>query len=482
MTTLSTFQVLVIDDDADTRSNLCDILALDDYGVETAATAQETLDRTDWARIGAILLDRKLPDGSAEELLPQLKCLAPHATILIVTGYADLQGAIEALRLGASDYILKPISPDALRASLARVAEQKRLMLANERSEMAFRTLVEAAPCMIIILRPDHSILYFSRFAEERTGYCADQVLGKNYLSIFLKEDDHQSFANELKKVFAGTSTHGYENPIRCSDDSERWMIWNLQLLTDYEGGPAALVVGQDITTLKLAQEQSLRSARLAAIGQMITGLAHESGNALARSQTCLEMLAPEVHGNPDAMELIANIQKAQTHLQQLYEEIRSYAAPIKLEREIWDVSTIWRQAWEHLALKRHGKQASLHEQVAGADLRCAVDPLRLGQVFRNMLENSLDACGNSVRVDIRCSDTILNGQAALRIAVRDNGPGLSAEQSRRIFEPFFTTKSKGTGLGMAIVKRIVEAHGGHICIGPRGNQGTEIVITLLRE
>ena len=112
--------ILVVDDDADTRANLRDILELDQHRVETAATAAEVLRRDDWAQYSAIILDRKLPDGTAEDLLPQLRELAPQASVLIVTGYSDLQGAIAAVRQGAADYILKPINPEALRASLLR--------------------------------------------------------------------------------------------------------------------------------------------------------------------------------------------------------------------------------------------------------------------------------------------------------------------------------------------------------------------------
>src|SRR5687768_2794738 len=136
-------RVLVIDDDADTRSNLADILELDAMPVVTAGSAAEALARNDWSEFGAILLDRKLPDSSAEELLPRLRELAPQAAVLIVTGYADLQGAIAALRQGAADYILKPINPEALRASLRRVDERRRLeqamKLAQERTLQAER-------------------------------------------------------------------------------------------------------------------------------------------------------------------------------------------------------------------------------------------------------------------------------------------------------------------------------------------------------
>jgi hypothetical protein len=475
------FLVLVVDDDPDTRSNLCDILELDNFQVETAGTVAEVLQRDDWKRISAILLDRRLPDGSAEELLPRLRQLAPEAAILIVTGYADLQGAIAALRQGAADYILKPINPDALRASLTRIAERRRLTAAKERSETAFRTLVEAAPCLIVILRADHRIAYFSPFAEELTGYRAEEVLGENYITRFLCGDCQSMVRDHLQRVLAGTPARGFENPVRCRDGSHRWFLWNAQRLADYEGAPAILKVGQDITALKHAQERTLQAERLAAIGQMVAGLAHESGNALARSQACLEMLAMEVEDRPEALGLIGRIQKAQNHLQQLYGEVRNYAAPLKLDRQIQSVRSIWRQAWANLADHRQGRAVTLREECEGVDLHCPVDAFRLEQVCRNILENALAACSDPVEITVSCSAAQLDGQPALRIAVRDNGPGLSAEQQQRIFEPFFTTKTKGTGLGMAIAQRIVEAHGGRIAVGTSPGPGAEIQLLLPR-
>src|SRR5262249_17990150 len=110
------------------------------------------------------------------------------------------------------------------------------------------------------------------------------------------------------------------------------------------------------------------------------------------------------------------------------------------------------------------------------------IDPFRLEQVFRNILDNALAACADPVNVTISCAEASLEGRPALCISVRDNGPGLTAEQRQRIFEPFFTTKTKGTGLGMAIAQCIVEAHGGHIGVGASEGRGAEILITLPRE
>ena len=126
MVSANPLRVLVVDDDADTRLNLTDILELDGYEVATAGSIAETLRRSDFAGFFAVVLDRRLPDGSGEELFRRLKPLAPEAAIVIVTGYADLDGAIAAIREGVADYILKPINAALIRSRLAGLAERRR--------------------------------------------------------------------------------------------------------------------------------------------------------------------------------------------------------------------------------------------------------------------------------------------------------------------------------------------------------------------
>jgi PAS domain S-box-containing protein len=359
------------------------------------------------------------------------------------------------------------------------------LRLAKEQSEAAFRHLVEAAECLIVILRPDHTIVYFSPFAERLTGYTAAEVHGRDYPSLFLPEADREAVAGMFRRVMNGTPTHGFENPIICRDGSRRWMTWNARHLLDYENGPAVLKVGQDITYLKQAQQQALRAERLAAIGQMVAGLAHESRNALQRSQACLEMLALKVRDRPDALDLIARLQKAQDHLQLLYEDVRSYAAPIVLDRRPCDLALVWREAWAHLEPARKAKDATLREAAQGVDLHCTADAFRLGQVFQNIFDNALAAGRAPVAVEVHAEAAELAGQPALRVLVSDNGPGLDPQQRQKVFDPFFTTKAKGTGLGMAIARRIVEAHGGQIGVGASDNfcqaPGAVFVLTLPR-
>lgn len=607
--------ILLIEDDPDARANLRDILELDDHRVEAAGSAAEALARDDWASISAIILDRRLPDTTADELLPRLRRVAPHAAVIVVTGYADLQGAISALRQGATDYILKPIDADVLRARISRLAEGMRteselkrqsdiirslldnvsdavivvdldgkVLLYNPAAEdligplregappeewpelgrahrpgvdapysvkesplaRALRSeqildeevyirrpgaeagrwlsvnaspirddgtvrgavviyhdvtqrklaeeelrqqrdlaegLIDAAPALVVVLSPEGRIVRYNRFAEELSGYRAEEMMDRDFFDNLLPDRERARIREVFQRTLDELDTSGSVNPILTKDGREREVRWSNRVLKDDESSVVGvLAIGQDVKDLKEAQERALRAERLAAIGQMMTGLAHESRNALQRSQACLEMLAIHVRDRPEALDLIGRLQKAQDHLHHLYEDVRGYAAPIRLQRTECDLSEIWRESWENLGPQRAGRSASLRERIEAPDPRCAVDPFRLGQVLRNALENALAATPDPVEVEIRCARAEIAGLPALLLAVRDNGPGLGPEERQRIFEPFYTTKTRGTGLGMAIARRIVEAHGGRIVAGEGAGSGAEILITLPRE
>jgi two-component system sensor kinase FixL len=177
----------------------------------------------------------------------------------------------------------------------------------------------------------------------------------------------------------------------------------------------------------------------------------------------------------------VRRIENAQERLHHLYEEVRSYAAPITLKREMHDLRGLWRETWSQVAQFNSGKRVEFSEEIDCSDLECRVDGYAIEQVFRNILENALAVVPEDGRIVVQCSKAEIAGRPALRVAFRDNGPGLNAEQRRRIFDPFYTTKTKGTGLGMAIAKRIVQSHGGLIEAGEPAGAGAEIAVVLPR-
>ena len=348
----------------------------------------------------------------------------------------------------------------------------------RERSDVQFRMLVEAAACMVVILRLDGTIAYFSPYSEELTGYKAKEIIGKQFLPLFVPEWARINVAEEIAATAAGRPTRAYETPLLRRDGAQRWLVWNAQRLDDFDGGPAVLAVGQDFTERREAQDRLMRSERLAGIGQMVTGIAHESRNALQRIQSCSEMLELEIEGNEEAMRLVRRIEEAQDHLLRLFDEVRGFVAPIHLERTVCRLDAVWREAWQLLETARRGRDASLVENMDGVELNMDVDRFRMVQVFRNLLENSLAAGRDPVVIQIGCRDVQLDGKSAVEISVRDNGPGLTPDARQNVFEPFFTTKTKGTGLGMAIARRIIDAHGGKIAVGG-SSAGAEFVISL---
>jgi signal transduction histidine kinase len=220
------------------------------------------------------------------------------------------------------------------------------------------------------------------------------------------------------------------------------------------------------------------QSERLAAIGQMVTGLAHESRNVLQRSHACLEALLQDIEDRPEALKQAHRIQNALDRLHILYEEVRNYAAPINLDREAVDLVRLTSTAWYNLETRWRDLSTTLAVNCSQpADAIILADRHRLDQVLTNLLQNAIDAAGPSGA--ICCTIARTPDNAYCQLTLEDNGPGISGDRLSRIFEPFFTTKTKGTGLGLAITRRIIEAHHGKIEVDRSELGGARMTISL---
>jgi two-component system sensor kinase FixL len=360
--------------------------------------------------------------------------------------------------------------------------KQRPLIADKLRSELAFRNLVEAAGSVIVILRGNGRIVYMNPAGEQATGYRLDDVREHSCLDLCVSPEQHARMLSLFARVQAGDGPVETEQPLLTRGGGRRLMLWNICSFDDYAGEPTLLAIGVDVTTRKQSEERLLQSERLAAIGKAMTGLAHESRNALQRGQANLELLALIVEDQPEARELVQRLQAAQRDLFRFYEEVRQYAAPISLQLETCDLSAVVQEAWDLLALARGRRDARLHVETHGGDVRCRIDRFQMVQALRNILENSLAATPDPVRITATFSTESQEARPALRLALRDNGPGIPAEKCPRVFDEFFTTKQRGTGLGLAIVRRIVEAHGGRAFAAAECRDGAELVLVLPRE
>ncbi len=398
--------------------------------------------------------------------------------------WSDTQAAL----LDAVDSLTKlldldlAIIEDAYKSEQAhhwKAAERTRIRHARHQEKEFVEGLWEHAQAIILVLDVHGRVIRYNPYLENLTGIPSRAIKGSNWFERFVPERERERqyavFQEALRR-----DTSAAASTLLTLSGQERRISWSNTSLKSVSGRTVALLaIGQDVTELNRAQRLALQSERLAGIGQMITGLAHEGRNALQRIQACAEMLELEVEGNPAALDLVHRIKLAQGHMHRLFDEVRGYAAPVNLDRSTCQLDTAWREAWELLLPQWEGRIAEMIAHTGGMDLGCDGDHFRLVQLFRILFENALAACADPVRIEISCSPATLGTAQGIRISVRDNGPGLSQAQRTHMFEPFFTTKTKGTGLGLAIAQRIVEAHGGRICAGEGTAGGAEIIVLI---
>ncbi len=363
-----------------------------------------------------------------------------------------------------------------------RTAEADERARALARSEALYRSLVDNLP--LYVLRKDIA----GRFTWVNDNLCkllgepADDIIGKTDFDFYPADLAEQYRQGDERVVTSGNVFRDLETRVSSQGAELHAEI----LKTPVRDGGGEIVETQtiflDVTARIEAERRLVQSERLAAIGQMVTGVAHESRNALQQIQACSGLLEWKLDGQSEARELLEDLQKALDRLRRLFDDLRGYAAPVTLERRPVDVLEAVREAWQALAADRQGRQAFLAERVLAGDTRAAIDRLQLEQVFRNVFENSLAACGDPVEIEVSVCDTTVNGRPGLVFRVTDSGPGLSPQQLQHAFEAFFTTKTKGTGLGMTIARRIVEAHHGQIEMTSPPGKGAVVTVALPRE
>jgi PAS domain S-box-containing protein len=351
---------------------------------------------------------------------------------------------------------------------------------AVEAERQRYRELFNFAPDCYVVTNPRGVIREVNRAAAVLFGRPVRFFRGKP-LRVLVHPDHRRRFDRVLERLLGGQPVRGEPTVLQPRDGSSVPAAIHADMTRDGDDRASGVLWQlHDLSDLNAAQERALRVERLAAIGQTVAALAHESRNALQRAQACLRLLALEVQDRPKASDYLERIEKAMAGLYRLFEDVRAVTTPSRMECAKCDLRTLWREAWEQLEGAREGRDCTLTEDVADGDLTCVCDSFRLVQVFRNLFDNALAAAPDPARITVRAAPDYRDGRPAVCVSVSDNGPGLTAEQRANVFEPFFTTKPGGMGLGLALVRRIVEAHGGTVeAVDSAG--GAVIRVTLPR-
>lgn len=229
---------------------------------------------------------------------------------------------------------------------------------------------------------------------------------------------------------------------------------------------------------LLMAERRAMQAERLAAIGTSVAAVAHESRNSLQRIRARIDLIRLMHDTDADLLGDLAAIEEATTQLQTQFEDLRQFGKPMLLKKSACGLRDLVYRAWHNVRSACSRPAAELY--LPDHDLQGMVDPLRIEQVMRNLFENAIDSGEGKTRIDVEWTIRGRSDGATLVMTVRDKGVGFTEEQRALAFEPFYTTKRDGTGLGLTICRRIVEAHGGSIEIAdPESGVGAAVTLLL---
>jgi two-component system, NtrC family, sensor histidine kinase HydH len=232
----------------------------------------------------------------------------------------------------------------------------------------------------------------------------------------------------------------------------------------------------RDLREIRDLQEKVRRSERLASLGRLAAGVAHEIRNPLSSIRGFAQFFMQRFKGQEKEEEYASVMVKEVDRLNRVITELLDFARPKEPHREPHSLKEILEHTVGVLKPELAKKKAGVEKQVESGLPQARLDRDQISQAFLNLLINSLEAMeeGGKIRVGIR-----REGQDSLQVSIGDTGKGIPREDLEKVFEPFFSTKRKGTGLGLAIVHQIVEGHGGDIQVESLEGEGTTFRITL---
>ena len=318
-------------------------------------------------------------------------------------------------------------------------------------------------------------IITFNRAAEEITGYRATDVRGSKIFHIF--GDIEKQIEAGLESIRTRTRLPRFDIGCRQANGGEIHLGFSVAPLVDEADSSRGYVLTfQDLTEVMELEREVRRQERLAALGKMAAGLAHEIRNPLASMRGSVQVLASELSFSQDQSQLMQIVLRESDRLNRIVSDFLTYARPPKIERTVIELASLLA---ETIALLRNSPELRpdhlIREDYPDEPLLYQGDPNQMRQIFWNLARNAIQAMpqGGELSVTLEAKPG-----RDVTIAFSDTGRGMSREQKDRLFEPFNSSKG-GTGLGMAIVYQLVRDHNGNILVDSEPGKGTRIAIRV---
>ncbi len=440
--------VLIVDDDEAFADNLLEIVQSVGARGVTVASASTALKTAQAEAFSAALVDVRLPDGNGSDLARQLRHQQPFMQVIMVTGDVTVESAIAAVGDGAFAFVVKPFDTgrliETIRQALARAAllwERSLLQQDLERSERRHREVVEAVPAFVLGLDADGKIVLWNRRLEDVTGLCREDMIGRDGRG-FVRDDG--------------------PSPVPTSDKGEILVRWQ-RAAPMAPDNPVTYAVGIDVTHEQEMARRTLRAERLAAVGTLAAGLAHEIRNPLNAATLQMTLLMRRLDRGdsaPESIRPVANVVMSEIErLERLVSDFLAFARPHPLQVDATDFCEVVQSVLMFLEPEAEQGHVEVVRQFDPQLPLVEGDKERLRQVMLNLVRNAIEAMPGGGTLTLRLRQT----NDGVELDVEDSGAGI--ENETEIFDAFFTTKPQGTGLGLSLVHRIVGDHGGTISL-----------------
>lgn len=334
--------------------------------------------------------------------------------------------------------------------------------------------ILQSVTSGVLTFNCEKRITTFNATAGSILQLAPDAVLGKSYEVIF---GGNQKISRILEAtVDQGKEVAREECEVERSDGKKIWLGLNTSVLRDRNGTTiGATLVFTDLTEMKMLQDQVELRKRLAVMGEMSAWIAHEFRNYMGTILGFSKLLSKKIEPNDPRQEMIQAIVTELSSMERLITELLSYGRKTVIHPTPTEIAPMLEDLKEQFVASGAYSNIQWSLSLKGPS-EVPVDPTLIRQAFSNVIQNALEAMQEKGEIRI----TILNRPAwGLAVRISDTGPGIPREHLDKIFLPFYTTKEKGTGLGLALVHKIILAHNGQISVESTEGSGTTFTIRL---
>jgi PAS domain S-box-containing protein len=467
------------------------------------ARCQQVLDRAgltaalqerDW---DIILSDYNVPGMLWRENLAFIKAAQPEVPVILISGSVGEEQAIDLLKQGLTDFILKDKLarlPPAIERGLQEAAERRARHAAEDEVRESHRQLqyiIDNTHDVIFQIDLQGNYIFVNSAAERLSGYPQADLLHMNMLQLVAPEY-HTMFKERLRERLAGDGVEKtFEFELLHKDGHRVWVELTTTVVLTQHGGLTALQgVARDITARKNLEAQLLRTQRLESVGRLASGLAHDLNNILTPMLMAPSLLRAALR-DPAAVELVDTIETSALRGADIIKQLLTFGRGMEGQQIPLQLRTLIREMMK--IIKETFPKNITARQIMPADLPLVMgDDTQLHQVLMNLCVNARDAMPTGGTLTLELATAEVDAAFAAQhpdarpgryivLSVSDTGTGIAPEIMDKIFDPFFTTKKigEGTGLGLSTVLGITQGHHGFILVASVPDQGTQFKVYL---